>query len=245
MGFTSEQNRHTNQVRFIRNDGSILYTQPAAYNTDSISFPKQIKVGKAHYSRGKLINEPIDFTEANNIPLEDLQQMLQSVMFPASVPERQRFNLTEDDYKFLYQYLSQYSSETNYPKYDENKFYDSYVKFFFRDSTQPMPNYLRVFNKVGWAYGFLSDVSYVADFKNKIEFMLTATVYVNSDEILNDNKYDYDAIGYPFLYELGQTIYKYELKRNRRYKPDLSRFVMKYEKRDPNDRRPYIVEVDN
>jgi hypothetical protein len=245
MGFTSEQNRHTNQLRFIRKDGSPLYTQPAEYNTDSFSFPKEIKIGKAHYSRGKLINEPIDFTEANNIPLEDLQQMLQSVLFPASVPVRQRFNLTEDDYKFLYQYLSQYSSETNFPKYDEHKFYNSYVKFFFRDSLRQPPSYIRVFNKVGWAYGFLSDVSYVADFKNKIEFMLTATVYVNSDEILNDDKYDYDTIGYPFMYELGQTIYQYELKRNRKYKPDLSRFNIKYEKRDPNDKRPSIVEVDN
>ena len=42
---------------------------------------------------------------------------------------------------------------------------------------------------------FLTDISYVADFKNNIEFMLTATVYVNSDEILNDDKYDYDSVG--------------------------------------------------
>jgi hypothetical protein len=38
-----------------------------------------------------------------------------------------------------------------------------------------MPEQVRVFNKVGWAYGFLTDISYVADFKNDIEFMLTAT----------------------------------------------------------------------
>jgi hypothetical protein len=47
--------------------------------------------------------------------------------------------------------------------------------------------------------------------------MLTATVYVNSDGILNDDKYDYDSIGYPFMYQLGQTIYNYELQRNREH----------------------------
>jgi hypothetical protein len=245
MGFTVEQNRHTNQVRFVDKNGNTLYTQPAAYNPDSFNFSREVKIGKAHYSRGMLVNSPIDFTTANNMPLEDLQQMLQSVLFPSSVPASQRFNLTADDYNFLYQYLSQYSSETSYPKYDERKFYNSYVKFFFRDSVRQLPTYLRVFNKVGWAYGFLTDVSYVADFKNKVEFMLSATVYVNSDEILNDNKYDYDDIGYPFLYQLGQTIYQYELKRSRKHKPDLSRFRLKYEKRNPNDTRPSIIEADN
>ncbi|MFN2456780.1 MAG: serine hydrolase [Chitinophagaceae bacterium] len=245
MGFTAEQNRHTNQVRFTKEGGSTIYMQPAAYNTDSFYFPHEIKVGKAYYSRGTLVNAPIDFTAANNIPLEDLQQILQSVLFPSSVSARQRFNLTKDDYTFLYQYLSQYSSETNYPKYDEHKFYNSYAKFFFRDSLHQPPSYIRVFNKVGWAYGFLTDASFVADFKNKVEFMLSATVYVNSDEILNDDKYDYGAIGYPFLYQLGQTIYQYELKRNRRYKPDLSSFKIKYEHRDVNDKRPAIMEVDN
>jgi hypothetical protein len=27
--------------------------------------------------------------------------------------------------------------------------------------------------------------------------MLTATIYVNSDGVMNDDKYDYDNIGYP------------------------------------------------
>ncbi len=170
---------------------------------------------------------------------------MQSVLFPSSVSAKQRFDLSKKDYKFLYQYLSQYPSETNYPKYDNSKYYNSYVKFFFKYGSHEMPSLIRVFNKVGWAYGFLTDVSYIADFKNKVEFMLIATVYVNSDGVLNDDKYDYDNIGYPFLYQLGQTIYQYELKRNRLYKPKLSKFEVEYEKRNMNDIRPVITEVDN
>lgn len=246
MGFTPEQNRHTNQIRFIKDDGSLVYLQPAAYNTDSFYFPPPIKIGRAHYDRNdSLVNEPIDFTFANYLSLKDLQQILQSVIFPSSFPKSQRFKFSDEDYQFLYRYLSQFPSETGYPKYDTGKFYDSYVKFFFKHGSHHLPADLRVFNKVGWAYGFMTDVSYVADFKNNIEFMLTATVYVNSDGILNDDKYDYDSIGYPFLYELGQTIYNYELQRSRRYKPDLSKFRIQYEKRDANDNRPSIKEVDN
>jgi hypothetical protein len=75
--------------------------------------------------------------------------------------------------------------------------------------------------------------------------MLTATLYVNEDGILNDNVYEYDSIGHPFLYQLGQTIYRHELNRKRKYRPDLSRFAIKYEKRDPKDKRPSLREVDN
>jgi beta-lactamase class A len=246
MGFTAEQNRHTNAVRFIKPDGSLIYRQAPAYNTDSFNFTREIKIGKGHWdSDDKLINEPIDFTRVNNVPLKDLQQQLQSVMFPASVPSKQRFRLVADDYSFLYRFLSQFPSETSYPKYDTTKFYDSYVKFFFRGNNRKLPENVRVFNKVGWAYGFMTDVSYVVDFKNRVEFMLSATIYVNSDGILNDNRYDYDSIGYPFLYELGQTIYNYELKRKRTYKPDLTKFRIKYDRRDPSDKRPAIKDADN
>lgn len=246
MGFTPEQNRHTNQIRFIHDNGETIYLQPAAYNTDSFNFPPPIKIGKAHYDRNdSLINEPIDFTYANNLSVYDCQQILQSVLFPSSVPKKQRFDLSGDDYRFLYQYLSQYPSETNYPKYDTSKFYDSFVKFYFKYGSHQMPEHVRVFNKVGWAYGFLTDISYVADFKNNVEFMLTATVYVNSDGILNDDKYDYDSVGYPFMYQLGQTIYNYELQRTRKHGPDLSKFKIQYEHRDINDKRPTIKEVDN
>lgn len=246
LGLTPEQNRHTNAVRFVDAEGKTVYHQPPAYNTDSFDFSRTIKLGKAHLDRSnKIVNEPFDFTQHNNLSLESMQQMLQSVLFPQSVPAKQRFNLTEDDERFLYRYLSQYPSETPDPKYDTEVFYDSYVKFFFRDSTHRMPDGLRVFNKVGWSYGFLTDVSYVADFKNNTEFMLAATLYVNSDEILNDGKYEYEAIGHPFLYQLGQTIYHHELKRKRGRKPDLSAFQMQYEQRDPKDQRPALKEVDN
>lgn len=246
LGLTPQQNRHTNAIRFVDDKGNLLYKQPPAVNTDSFDFSQVIRLGKAHINgQDSLINEPFDFTQHNYLSLGTMQQLLQSVLFPQSVPATQRFNLKNEDYRFLYRYLSQYPSETPNPQYDTAKFYNSYVKFFFRDSTHRMPDDVRVFNKVGWSYGFLTDVSYVADFKNGVEFMLAATLYVNSDEILNDGKYEYNTAGHPFLYRLGQTIYSYELQRTRKYRPDLSTFKVGYEHRDPNDKKPALSEVDN
>ncbi|HEY4656514.1 MAG TPA: serine hydrolase [Cyclobacteriaceae bacterium] len=242
---TPEENRHTNPLRFIAEDGSLIYAQPAAYNGDRFDAGRAEQIGIAHYDNDSLINAPMDFSMRNRLPLDALHQMLRSVMFPESVPEAQRFNLTVDDYVFLHQYLSQFPGETNYPKYDTSQYFDSYVKFFFRDSLHhKLPEGVRVFNKVGWSYGFMIDASYVADFRNKVEFLLSATLYANSDGVVNDNRYDYKSVSHPFLYQLGQTIYRYELRRNRRFMPDLTQFKIPYEKR-LNDKRHTVKDVDN
>lgn len=226
-----DENRHTSQARFV-NGNTLLYLQPAACSKIQFDFSKQIKIGNAHLNKNdSLIHEPMDFTRHNKFALQDMQQMMQAILFPSSVDALKRFDLTEGDYRFLYQYMSQYPSETRFPKYDTAEFFDSYTKFFFfRAGRQKIPSYIRVFNKAGWSYGFLSDVAYIVDFANRVEFMLTATIYTNSDGVLNDDKYDYETIGFPFFEETGHIIYNYELQRKRKYKADLSRFVIKYDK---------------
>ncbi|MEY4335040.1 MAG: hypothetical protein RLZZ196_3790 [Bacteroidota bacterium] len=246
MGYTEDQNRHTNGIRFVDDKNNLLYQQAPQYNTDSFQFGAPILIGNAHWnSSDELIQGPFDFTKHNNISLEDMQKMLQAIIFPASLPAKSRFNVSEEDRLFLLQFLSQYPSETNYPKYDTEQFYDSYVKFFFQDSTHSMPKNIRVFNKVGWAYGFLTDVSYVLDTVNNIDYMLSATVYVNSDGVVNDSKYDEATVGFPFLKQIGNAFYEYELKRPRANKLVLHNPVKYYESRDPNDNRPAIKNADN
>ena len=246
MGFTDEQNRHTNAVRFYNSNGQEIYAQEPGYNRDSFLFPAPILIGNAHINRQEqLVQGPFDFTRHNSISLADMQKMLQAVVFPNSLPKQNRFDISEQDRLFLLQYLSQYPSETNYPKYDTSVFYDSYVKFFFQDSTHRMPTGVRVFNKVGWAYGFLTDVSYVVDTINRVDYFLSATLYVNSDGVVNDSKYDEETVGFPFLRELGRLVYNYELTRKRSFRPPLNIQGIQYEKRNPADNRPTIKEADN
>ena len=246
MPLNENENRHTNPVSFLNSKNQIIYMKPAAFNKDSFNYSPVVRLGRGYLdSKDSLILQPMNFTRQNRIPLEDLQQILQRLLFPLSFPKYKRFSLKEDDYAFLYRYLSQYPSETPFPKYDTSVFFNSYVKFYFLKGGNQIPDYIRVFNKVGWAYGFLTDVSYIVDFKNKIEFMITATVYTNADGILNDNQYEYESVGLPFLYRVGQDLYQYELHRGRKYRPDLRKFRLKYEQRDLMDNRPSIKEVDN
>ena len=82
---------------------------------------------------------------------------------------------------------------------------------------------------MGDAYGYLIDNSYIVDFENGVEFMLSAVILSNTDGIYNDSKYDYKTLGYPFMKNLGQLIYQYELKRKKVHKPELSAFRFTYD----------------
>ncbi|MDF2190774.1 serine hydrolase [Paraflavitalea sp. CAU 1676] len=230
VSMNEEQNRHTNAIRFME-DGRLLYEQAEAYNSVPFNFSKQLLIGQGHLNRNdSLIKAPMDFTTHNNMPLEDLQQIAQSVLFPETVKPEQRFNLTPEDYQFLYRYMSELPYESKHPRYDTTEFFESYTKFFFfKAGRGRIPANIRAFNKTGWSYGFLTDVSYIVDFKNQVEFMLSGVIYTNSDGILNDNKYEYEEVGYPWFKETGQILYQYELDRPRKYKPNLKKFQLNYE----------------
>lgn len=228
---SDSQNRRTNPIRFFDTSGTLLYAQPEAISTFRF-LSRNDAVGNGYMQGEKRINQPMDFSNKNRFFLSDLHQMLRTVLFPESVPEHQRFQLSEQNCRLLYQFMSQLPAETAYPQYDSATHPDSYVKFLLWGDQQqkPLPSGIRIFNKVGWAYGFLTDVAYVVDFEHKIEFLLSATIYCNSDGILNDDAYDFDRVGIPFLANLGRVVYDYERKRKRKHIPDLSRFRLSYER---------------
>lgn len=225
---SEDENRHTNPVKFIDSNDNILYSQPLVYNTD-IYAERHDSLGEAYYNNGKLINTPMNFSKKNRISLEDLHHILRSVIFPGQVAEKQRFNLTKDDYDFVRHYMSQFPSETIHPSYDSIP--DAYVKFLlYGAQKEPLPKNIRIFNKTGDAYGEMIDVAYITDLDKNIEFFLSAAINCNTDGVLNDDKYDYDTIGLPFMKNLGQVIYNYELKRKKTFQPDLSSFKITYDK---------------
>jgi hypothetical protein len=212
------------------NPNNMVFSQPALVSAANFESMTPIKLGKGYMSNGALVNEPFDFTYKNYFALDDQQAMLKAVLFPEVVNPNLRFNLTEGDYKFLYKYMSMSPLESNSPLYNKDTtYYDSYCKFFmFGDNKKPMPKNIRIFNKVGDAYGFLIDNAYVVDFEKGVEFLLSAVIYCNSDGIFNDDKYDYDTVGFPFFSHLGKAIYDYEVKRPKKFKPDLSKFKIDY-----------------
>ena len=153
----------------------------------------------------KLVNEPFDFSKRNYYPLETLHNTLKRLVFPTVFKEEERFKITEKDREFIL------FSMQNLPRnagFDAVEYYDGYCKFFmFGDTKENIPSNIKIYNKVGNAYGTMIDCAYIVDEVNKVEFMLSATIIANKNGIFNDNKYEYDSISLPFLAELGRQLY--------------------------------------
>lgn len=231
VGDGGDNARATNPVRFYDHK-KMIYTQPLQY--DDRNYPMYLdnmQQGQGYIDRnGNLISQPFDFSDKNVYQLADQQMVLKRLLFPEAFTEDQRYNLTKNDYKLIYRYMSMYPTESNYPRYNKPGYFPAYCKFLFYggDEHAQIDPHIRIFNKVGDSYGYDIDNAYIVDFKHKVEFLLSAVVQSNEDGIYNDDKYEYQTICLPFLKNLGQVIYQYELTRPRLVKPDLSKFKFTY-----------------
>jgi len=191
-----------------------LYYQPSIRAKQIISNGnlKAMIKGIGYIDGNQLVNRPFDFSSKNRISINDLEGILKRILFPDVFDSSERFDLLEEDYKFLKFWMSRNTLESSDPNYSNNPdLYDSYVKFFvYGDQKGAMTDNVRIFNKVGDAYGTLTETAYIQDRASAIEFLLTATVHVNENQIFNDNIYEYDSIGFPFMAGLGRAILNYE-----------------------------------
>ena len=226
LGRTPLENRQTQSVQFYDANNKLIYTQPAQNNTSKLPY-YNVLIGNGYLNgQDSLINAPLNFSEKNRISLSDLHHIMQSVIFPDQMPKKQRFNLSNEDRNFLLQWMHTTPTQSSYPTYDSSEYYPAYAKFIMLGSEKgPIPSNIKIFSKAGDAYGFLLDNTYIIDTDAKVEFMLSAVIYVNADGILNDNTYDYRTIGLPFMKNLGNTIYKYELSRKRAFRPNFDNLL--------------------
>ena len=226
---TPDENRHTEAVRFMEKD-SLVYAQPMLVNDNIIKGP-EILAGKGYYNGTRLIRKPFNFSDRNYFSIPDQHAMLKAFLFPETVTPEKRFHLTPDDRKIVLQYMSQLPTETLFPPYYKDTTYvDAYGKLFlYGCESTPIPDHIRIFNKLGVAYGYALDNAYIVDFNAGVEFLLTAVIFTNQNQIFNDDTYEYWTIGFPFMKNLGQVIYEFEKSRTKKYLPDLSGFQFQYE----------------
>lgn len=193
------------------NDSTLAPTRPTL-NTPATPLELEgLKKGNAHYQEDSLLRQPFDFSLKNYYPLETQHNVLKRVIFPEKYSPSQQFLISQSQREFLLDAMSLLPRQAGY---EEAEYPDGYCKFFmFGDRTTRIPDHIRVYNKVGFAYGTLTDCAYIQDTKNGVEFLVSATILVNSDGVLNDDTYEYEEAGIPFLAALGRHLYLQELER--------------------------------
>ncbi len=212
LPMSEEENRHFNPIRFYDENGELLLSLPARHTNTVYANAGNPTIGKAYFQKGTLVDEPMDFTYKNKFALSDLHGVVKRIVFPEAFSTEEQFQISEETRQFVLRYMGMLPGESDFPSYELPDYYDSYSKFFkFGTDKSPMPKHIRILNKTGWAYGHLLDGAYFVDFKEGVEFLASAIIYVNENKTLNDDSYQYESIGLPFFAELGDYLYQRQL----------------------------------
>lgn len=197
-------NQKSREVSFFKND-SVIFKSLASENTPVKTINlNRLKKGIGYTVGDSLVNAPMDFSKKNYLPLTALHSMMKRIIYPELFPKNERFHLLKSDADFLMKTMKILPREAGYTT---DEYYDGYVKFFvFGDTKEPIPNHIEIYNKVGYAYGYLTDCAYILNKRTNKRYFITATIHVNDNRIYNDNIYEYETIGIPFLAELGRAL---------------------------------------
>ena len=216
-GFDTESHAWLNPVKFV-NGPEVPFRIGERHDTFYRALPEigsQTKGVGYTTNEGKLVNESFDFGHKNYLSVKALHDIVARVTVPEAFTPEQRFNLTEADYELLRRAMSERPRESITPVYDKPDNYGKFWAFGDRPDETIIPNELRILNKVGWAYGTLTDAAYIIDEATGVEFILVGTILVNDNGIFNDGVYEYEETGLPFFGELGRAVLEHERARAR------------------------------
>ena len=166
--------------------------------------------GESRYFNGEILDESLNFSEKNRFSITDMHNLIKYIFYPEIFDMANTFNLNVEDYDFIRYWMSRFTYEDIGEKFiGDEKFFETYNKFFIHGDEQSVSNeQIRVYNKIGQAYGTSIDNGLIKNYQNNVEFILTSTIYTNKNKVINDNLYEYDDIAEPFLAKLSRAIYK-------------------------------------
>ncbi len=205
LSVANSGNKQTSTIYLFKGD-SLIAELPSVTGrkVDALQL-NLIKKGIGYIENDAQVMGAFDFSSKNYYPLITLHNTLKRLLFSNEFELNERFNINDKDREFILSSMYQLPREQGF---DSKEFYDSYCKFLiFGDTKDKIDSSIKIYNKIGQAYGTLTDCAYIIDEKAGVEFMVTATLLVNKNKIFNDGIYEYEEIGIPFLAELGRQLY--------------------------------------
>lgn len=174
------------------------------------------KVGEAYLdeSRDKArVDEAMDFGEKNFVALRDFHRLTLGLVaddLPAPHPAELQIpdlGLETRHAAFLRRAMSEDPLASKNPVYDDEHKSELRYKTMLEGILRVRPrSTIDYVNKAGRAYGFHLENAYVHDSQSKRAFVVSFVIFVDTDGVLNDDLYEYDAISRPLLDDLGESL---------------------------------------
>ncbi len=208
LGIENADDIATRPLIYYVNDSVLKTTRSFLNQQPKRLYLKNILKGNAYYQGLIRVDLPMDFSAENYLPLTTLHNLMKRLISPGSYTTQEQFMISEEHRNFLIRLLMHspsISGDTVKASAKESFLFPSYFK-------RKHPN-VTVINVCGKGYGYLTDTAYIYDPEHRIEFILSATIYVNKNGVFNDEFYEYTETGIPFLSQIGREIYKQHLTR--------------------------------
>lgn len=205
---TPEENRRTRPLSLRTGDVATAWPARDCGLELKNDLWHDLDVGTGYVQGGKVVTTPMSFAAKNAILLQDLQDVLVEVVRPELDTGKRGFpGLTLRQRAFLVQALGELPRESPNPRYDPAKVADHVCKFVLRGVRKVIPaEHLRVYDKIGRAYGFSIENAYLEDTRTGRGFFLAIVLYTNPDGVLNDDQYGYEELADPFLDGVGEVV---------------------------------------
>jgi hypothetical protein len=206
---TADENARTRPVEVRSGDRRDVWPARAAAAELRNDLWTDLEIGTGYLDGGKRIDQPMSFATKNAIRLQDLQDLLVMLVRPEiDLPGKAGLpGLTLPQRRFLVDTLGELPRESANPRYDPATTPDHACKFVLRGARRVVPaEFLRVYDKIGRAYGFSVENAYLEDTRTGRGLFLAIVLYTNPDGILNDDRYAYEELAEPFLDDVAETI---------------------------------------
>ena len=145
------------------------------------------------------------------ISLMDLQSLLIKLARPDINLGTPPLILSAEHRAWLLRAMTEYPRESTNPVYSASEFPDDYCKCLLPGIRRVFPSQtpgerIEITAKIGEAYGFTIENSYVRNPKNGRAVFVTAVIYTNARGLLNSDQYEYDTVAEPFYANLGELV---------------------------------------
>lgn len=221
---TPDENRQFPMIEFLGPDGEVVHRleerveELPTSNAAEGQTGADRDLGQAFMEGGEKTERPFDFRVKNRFGLADLQALNVLLLRPDLAPLLEGWTgalprLGAGQLDLVRRAMSELPRQSTNPVYDPQEAPDHWVKFLLPGLRRVVPaGDLKVYNKIGRAYGFSIENAYVVDERSsdgdaapERAFFLNVVLYTNANQTLNDDTYEYEAAD-RFLEDLGAEI---------------------------------------
>lgn len=168
-------------------------------------------IGSKHEYRGKIVNGPYDFNYALDLSLCDLHTASLRLFFPEFYPKKEQWKIREEDRQLLLKSMKEVPRELGEKVFQDPKTYpDNLYKYLVHGDGNPIYDTIVTCGKIGISFGFVTETAHVIDPVTNKQYVISASIYVNADDTVNDGIYEYDQVARPFFARLGQLLLEFE-----------------------------------